>query len=171
MKVKDIMTSDSLKYCGPETKLHEAAKVMRTGNCGTLPVLNAKKQVVGIITDRDICLSIGKDKGLSAIEANVGAVMSPQVHTVLESDDVNIALGKMRANRVGRLPVIDQDGQLKGILSMHDLLAESIENGKPDLSQKSVPGENIFKTIRALSDRYIHRSTSASKNETAKSSS
>ncbi len=171
MKVKDIMTSDSLKYCGPETKLHEAAKIMRTGNCGALPVLNAKKQVVGIITDRDICLSVGKDKGQSAIESNVGATMSQQVYTILESDNVNTALGKMRANRIGRLPVVDQDGQLKGILSLHDLLVESIETGKPDLSQKSVPGENIFKTIRALSDRYFQQSASNSKKTTAQSSS
>lgn len=163
MKVKDIMSSDSLKYCGTETKLHEAAKTMRTGNCGALPVLNSTNQVVGIVTDRDICLTIGKDKGQTAIDTKIGSVMSSEVHTVFESDDIDTALGKMRTNRIGRLPVVDHDGHLKGILSMHDLLAESIESGKPDQSQKSVPGENIFKTIRALSERYFRQTSAGSK--------
>lgn len=61
MKVKDVMTAKSLKTCSPESNLKEAANAMKSANCGVLPVTNHDKKVVGIITDRDICLSLSED--------------------------------------------------------------------------------------------------------------
>ena len=48
MKVKDLITTESLKTCSPETKLHKVAQLMDEGHCGVLPVLNKQKKVIGI---------------------------------------------------------------------------------------------------------------------------
>ncbi|MDH5195194.1 MAG: CBS domain-containing protein [Nitrospira sp.] len=56
MKVHDIMTSDA-QCCGPDTNLAAAAKMMWDSDCGALPVLNAQGRVMGMITDRDICMA------------------------------------------------------------------------------------------------------------------
>ncbi len=58
MKVKDVMTSPVL-FCAPETNLEAAAMIMWESDCGALPVVNHEQQVVGMITDRDICMARG----------------------------------------------------------------------------------------------------------------
>src|SRR5262245_11710178 len=56
MKVKDLMTTD-VKRCSPETNLAAAAKIMWEGDCGAVPVTDERDHVVGVITDRDICIA------------------------------------------------------------------------------------------------------------------
>lgn len=56
-KVKDIMTSNHIMHCIPETKLQSVAKTMKESNLGSLPVIDKDNKVIGIITDRDVCLA------------------------------------------------------------------------------------------------------------------
>jgi CBS domain-containing protein len=153
MKVKDVMTSEKLQYCSTETKLHNAAKVMKKANCGALPVLDSSRKVIGIVTDRDICLTLADRQIKPHAELNVGDIVSQKLYSVRTEDDLAQALSKMRTYKVGRLPVTDQSGTLQGMLTIHDLLSKSL-NGQPDLGKFTATGENVAKTIKALADRY-----------------
>lgn len=158
MKVKEIMIADSLEYCSPTTKLQSAAKAMKEANCGALPVVNKENKVIGIITDRDICLSLADKDTKPFDKRNVGEVISKNVFSVKTDDDVETALRQMRINQVGRLPVVDRSGKLKGILSLHNLLSYSLD-GKAKLGEVMDSGESIAETVKALTDRYAKKKT------------
>lgn len=87
-------------------------------------------------------------------QVTVNEVMEKKVHTVKETDDLNIALKQMRSNHVGRLPVVNQEGKLTGILSLHNVIAKTLDT-KKNLGDISSPGENVVKTIKAVTDRYL----------------
>ncbi len=153
MKVKEIMTKQGVQYCTPETRLHNAARMMKSANCGALPVLDDNKQVVGIVTDRDICLSLAQKSTKAPGQLTVADIMTKKVATVSPDADLDIALREMRTKKIGRLPVVDDEGKLKGIISLHNLLSKST-NGKTGLRGSAGDGESILKTVQALSDRY-----------------
>ena len=153
MKVKEIMTASSLQFCSPETKLHNAARAMKKANCGVLPVVDKNKKVVGMVTDRDICLSLANKQKKPLSKQNVGDIISSKVFSVKAEDDLKTALKQMRTHKIGRLPVVDKSGKLKGILSVHNLLSNSL-NGEAGLGSVSETDENIARTVKALADSY-----------------
>lgn len=120
MKVKDVMTVD-VKACRPETNLAEAVKIMWDLDCGTLPVVNSERKVVGMITDRDICIAVAT-RGRRAERIAVREVAGGNVYTCTAGDEVTAALQTMKAQKVRRLPVVDLEGRLKGILSLNDVV-------------------------------------------------
>ena len=147
MKVQDIMTSD-VQCCGPDTNLAAAAKMMWDSDCGALPVLNVQGQVMSMITDRDICMAAAT-KNKPASDITVWETVSGKAYTCHLSDDVHTALDIMKRERVRRLPVVDEDGVLQGIIAMNDfvLLAGEAKGGKaPALSH-----EDVVRTMKAIS--------------------
>ena len=147
MNVQDIMTSD-VQCCGPDTNLAAAAKMMWDSDCGALPVLNVQGQVMGMITDRDICMAAAT-KNKPAWDITVWETVSGKVYTCHMSDDVHTALDIMKREKVRRLPVVDEDGVLQGIVAMNDfvLLAGEAKGGKaPALSY-----EDVVRTMKAIS--------------------
>src|ERR1035437_7519470 len=100
MKVKDLMTTSSLKYCSEDTKLRNVAKLMEEGNCGVLPVLDKNKKVIGIVTDRDLALALAKKHDGSAAKIEVAEIMTKKVHSILEDDKITDALKEMRLNKI-----------------------------------------------------------------------
>lgn len=101
MKVHDIMTEPPLT-CGPETSLAVAARLMREADYGTLPVVDSRGRLVGIITDRDICLAVA-GSNRNAINIAVREAMTQKVISALLDDDVHSALATMKGARVRRL--------------------------------------------------------------------
>jgi CBS domain-containing protein len=150
MKVQDIMTSD-VQCCSPETNLAAAAKMMWDSDCGALPVLNVQSQVMSIITDRDICMAAAT-KNRSASDITVWETVSGKAHTCHLSDDVYTALDMMKREKIRRLPVVDEDEVLQGIVSMNDfvLLAGETKGGKPP----ALSYEDVVRTMKAIS---VHR--------------
>ena len=147
MNVQDIMTSD-VQCCGPDTNLAAAAKMMWDSDCGALPVLNVQGQVMGMITDRDICMAAAT-KNKPAWDITVWETVSGKVYTCHMSDDVHTALDIMKREKVRRLPVVDEDGILQGIVAINDfvLLAGEAKGGKaPALSY-----EDVVRTMKAIS--------------------
>jgi CBS domain-containing protein len=147
MTVQDIMTSD-VQCCGPDTNLAEAAKMMWDSDCGALPVLNVQGRVVGMITDRDICMAAAT-KNKPACDITVWETVSGKAHTCHMSDDVHTALDIMKREKIRRLPVVDEEGVLQGIVAMNDvvLLAGEAKWGKaPALSY-----EDVVRTLKAIS--------------------
>ncbi len=125
MKVREIMTSD-VKTCRPETNLAEAVKLMWERDCGVLPVVRSDGKVSGMITDRDICAAIAT-RGRTADRIAVSEVTGTggQACTCAPDDDAIVALQRMKAQRVRRLPVVDAQGRLKGILSLNDVVTRA----------------------------------------------
>jgi CBS domain-containing protein len=147
MKAKEVMTSN-VQTCMPETSLATAAMMMWEKDCGVLPVVNVSDKVVGMITDRDICMGAAtKQRDPSTIA--VAEVISGNAYGCEPDDDVRQALKTMKEKRVRRLPVIDADGKLHGILSLNDAVLGAKENGakKQDLSYGDVM--QTFKAICA----------------------
>jgi CBS domain-containing protein len=119
MKVRDIMV-ETPKFCRPESNLIAAAETMSVSNCSLLPVVDQEGKVVGIITDRDICMTLaGKNQKPSDIR--VRDAMSNRVPTCALDDDLKTALEKMEKSRVRRLPVVGRDGSLVGMVSLGDV--------------------------------------------------
>lgn len=148
MKTKEVMTP-KVQTCMPETSLATAAMMMWESDCGVLPVVNVSAEVVGMITDRDICMGAASKRRDPATIA-VSEVISGETYTCQADDDVRDALMTMKEKRVRRLPVMDSEGNLKGILSMNDVVLRARENGKKlDLSYGDV--------IRAFQGLCAHR--------------
>jgi CBS domain-containing protein len=147
MKVQDIMTSD-VQCCGPDTNLAAAAKMMWDSDCGALPVLNVEGRVMSVITDRDICMATAT-KNRPAADITVWETVSGKAHSCHLSDDVHTALDIMKREKVRRLPVVDEDGILQGIVAMNDfvLLAGEAKGGKT----AALSYEDVVRTMKAIS--------------------
>jgi len=122
MKVKEVMTTD-VKRCSPETNLAAAARIMWEGDCGAVPVTGERDQVVGVITDRDICIAAATRPRTEG-EIPVKEVLSKALYTCEPGDDVRAALETMKSRKIRRLPVVEQ-GRLVGIVSIHDIAVQS----------------------------------------------
>jgi CBS domain-containing protein len=120
MRVKQAMTRD-VRSCDRETDLARVGAMMWEGDCGAVPVTDSMRKVVGIITDRDICMALATRSRLAS-EIRVADVISHRVYTCKPEEDVKDALRTMRERRVRRLPVVDENGMLQGILSLSDLV-------------------------------------------------
>jgi CBS domain-containing protein len=112
MRVSDAMMSTPYR-CHAKANLGAATELMWIGNCGFLPVLNEQAKVVGVITDRDICMALGT-RGVLSGEVTVGEAMSRSVYFCAPEDDVHVALRTMREEHVRRLPVITKEGRSWG---------------------------------------------------------
>jgi CBS domain-containing protein len=138
MKVKEIMTADP-GFCFGVDSLTKAAMIMWQRDCGAVPVVNAENQVVGVITDRDICIAAAsQDRKASEIRAF--ELCDGRVWTVSPDDDVRDAIKFMRKFQVRRLPVTDDGDRLVGMLTIADVVnaAGSKKKGKA-LRKKVLP--------------------------------
>ena len=146
MKVKEIMSTNA-KVCTLTDNLSAAAGLMWENDCGILPVVAEGGKVVGLITDRDICMAATlKNRNLSNVA--VEDVISGKVFACKPEEDVRSALKTMQENKVRRLPVIAADRKLEGILSMNDVVLkaeEAKEKKAPELSYGDVV--NTYKSI------------------------
>lgn len=116
----------SVVIASPEESVREGARRMATKNVGSLVVLDGDGRPTGILTDRDIAIRcVAGD--LDPDGTSVGDVMTSPVETVHVSDSIEDALGLMAASGTRRLPVVDTEHQLVGILSLDDVLELLIE--------------------------------------------
>lgn len=127
MKVRDIMTTD-VSSCLQESNVADVAKTMWDRDCGILPIVTSEGRVIGMITDRDICIAVAT-KGRTADRISVREVSASHVYSCLPDDDVSAALETMKARKVRRLPVVDEQGHLRGIVSMNDILLHASGKG------------------------------------------
>ncbi|MBI2922650.1 MAG: CBS domain-containing protein [Planctomycetes bacterium] len=116
--------SGSARVCQADTKLAEAAKTMWDADCGMLPVVDRDRKVTGAITDRDICLAIAT-RGAKALEQRAGDHVQLKLVTCTADEEVGAALKKMAKHQVRRLPVVDADGRIAGVFSLHDAVRQS----------------------------------------------
>ncbi len=122
MLIKDIMSKE-VEVVTPETLLHEVAKKMAQRDCGS--VLVAKDdRLVGVITDRDLairCVALSHDP----VETTADQVMTREILYCKENDDADDVARNMQLNKVRRMPVLNADKRLVGIVSLGDLASHS----------------------------------------------
>jgi CBS domain-containing protein len=126
MQIRSMMSED-IKYCRENENLDCAAALMWNHDIGSVPVVDAERRVVGMITDRDVCMA-AYTQGKRLAEIPVDQVMSNQIVTVGPDDTLPAAERLMREAQVRRLPVTDREGRLIGVVSQNDLLREAAEN-------------------------------------------
>jgi CBS domain-containing protein len=148
MRVKELMTSD-VKSCSMDTNLAAAAKIMWDSDCGVVPVADEHGRVVGVITDRDICIAAATRARVEG-EIPVRDVISKVVYTCAASDDVRQALETMRLRKVRRLPVVDHAGRLAGIVSVHDIALGARSHKSLDIQPEAVLDTYIAITAPAV---------------------
>jgi CBS domain-containing protein len=145
MKVRELMTPSPLS-CSLGTTLAKVAKLMWEVDCGVIPVVDDQGRVTGIITDRDMCIFVAA-QDLPARQIQVGTVASKDVFTCLADDDVVAALETMKQKRVRRLPVVDGQGVLVGMLSFTDIALAGFKTGK------NVASRALVETYKAICER------------------
>ena len=141
MKVREIMTTE-VGTCTPDTNLAEAAGVLWARDCGVLPVVDTNGRVTGVVTDRDLCIA-GATKGRVMSRIAVGEIASATLHAVGPDDEVAHALTVMRTHRVRRLPVTGPEGDLRGIVSIHDILLRA--------DRRAISADAIVEALRGIS--------------------
>ena len=119
MRVRDCMTTD-LVTCHPEDSDAHAARLMWERDCGVLPVVDDSDRVVGMVTDRDICMG-AYTKGETFSSLRVRDAMASDVHECRPTDALEEALNVMARHQVRRIPVVDDQQRLVGLLSMNDV--------------------------------------------------
>lgn len=122
MHAKDIMTKD-VHYIYPDTTVTEAAILMRERNWGCIPV-GENEKLIGMLTDRDIVIRvIAEEKDPTTTK--VRQAMTPQIIYGFEDDTTEICAQRMRENKIRRLPILNKDKRLVGIVTLGDLAMRS----------------------------------------------
>ncbi len=140
MKVKKLMKTD-VGCCSSDDDLTKVIGIMLLKDCGAVPVVDDENKLVGIVTDRDICLAIGKlDQKTS--EINIGDIMKNRIVACSADDELKTALKKLKRFKVRRLPVVDKNRKIVGILSITDFLVSL----KKDKSIR----KKVYSTLKAI---------------------
>jgi len=120
-KCKEVMTKDPV-CCLPDDSVAKAAELMKSENIGSIPVVESKQsqKLLGIVTDRDLALKIVA-AALDAKSTTVKTVMTHEVVTCRADDDLQKALDAMAEHQLRRIPVVDHDNKIVGIIAQADV--------------------------------------------------
>lgn len=139
MNISQVMTPD-VKVVSPTDSLQSAALLMRENDFGLLPV-EKEDRLIGMLTDRDITIRAVAE-GLSPMETEVQQVMTSEVEYIFADYPVEEAARYMSELQVRRLPVVDRDHRLVGIVSLGDLALSEQQSAGEALNSISQPGES-----------------------------
>ena len=153
MKVEQIM-SRPVVTCTVEDSANRAAQLMWDHDIGAVVVLDAAQRVAGIITDRDVCMA-AYTRGATLSQIPVGEVMSKSVAVIQQDDGIGLAEAQMRTRKVRRLPVVDANDRLVGIIALNDVAREAaLQRGR---KTPEVPGDEVVTTLGAICEpRFAH---------------
>jgi CBS domain-containing protein len=118
---KEVMTSNPV-CCLPDQPVHDVAQLMKSEGVGSIPVIENREshQLIGILTDRDLALKVIA-AGWDPAKAKVRDVMKHNPFTCLQSDDVQMAVDLMASHQVRRIPVVEQNNRIVGIIAQGDI--------------------------------------------------
>jgi len=136
MRISECMTRD-VQLVSPDDTIERAAQMMGSADTGVLPVSDGER-LVGMITDRDIAIR-GVAEGCGP-DARVGDIMSQEVKYCFDDADTDEVLDNMAQIQVRRMPVVDHDKRLVGIVSLSDLDHQAPDRGGEALRGITQPG-------------------------------
>jgi CBS domain-containing protein len=136
------MTKDPV-CCLPNDSVAKAAELMKSEDIGSIPVIDNEqtRKLVGIVTDRDLALKIVAE-GLDAKSTKVETVMTRKVVTCLADDDLQKALDAMAEHQLRRIPVVDDDNKILGIIAQADVATRVDEPEKTAEMVKEISQAN-----------------------------
>jgi CBS domain-containing protein len=141
MTVKEVMNT-AVATCAPEGDLGTVIKIMRERDCGFLPVVDSHGVVVGVVTDRDVCLAAGATHR-PVTRLSVKETMSHPVFSCFAGEHLKTVLVTMAKHRVRRLPVLNKSGHLEGVLSLDDIVQAPPSRSAPT-------AEDIVAALKAI---------------------
>ncbi len=150
MKVSEVMTK-APAYCSAGATLAAAAEIMWNRNCGFLPVVSPQQRVVGVITDRDMCIAMATRNRLPS-QVTVQEISSVVIHSCQPDEDIQAAMKTMADKKVRRLPVMEADGRLMGVLSLDDIILHADAQARGSLSPEFILG-----TLRKLYESQLRQ--------------
>jgi CBS domain-containing protein len=119
MNIQEIMSKPAVT-CRPSDTLNIAAQLMWQHDCGAIPVVNDDNSVVGMITDRDICMAT-YTRGSAPQAIQISDAMAKQVFSCHPDESLDAAERLMSDNQIRRIPVVDGDNRPVGLLSLNDI--------------------------------------------------
>ena len=136
-KCDEVMTKNPV-CCLPNDVVAKVAQLMKSENVGSIPVIENEqaKKLIGIVTDRDLTLKVVAE-GLDSKSIKAEAVMTLEVVTCLADDDLQKALDVMAKHQLRRIPVIDKDHKVVGIIAQADV---AIRLNQPEKTAEMVKG-------------------------------
>jgi CBS domain-containing protein len=127
MKVRDVMTRPAC-VCTADTLLDEASRRMERSGCGTLVVVDSQRRITGILTDRDIAVAIGKTS-VHQSQIPVRDAVTQPVYTCTSDETLATVVERMADARVRRLPVVDEEGRVQGVVLIDDIVLWAVPDG------------------------------------------
>ncbi len=150
MKIQEIMRRE-VCVVRQDDNLNTAAQVMWENDCGCLPVItaNGNGAVIGMLSDRDICMA-AYTQGKPLIEIPVSVAMAHSVLSCKATDDLALAEAMMREARIHRIPVVDDNGAVVGLVSLSDIARNSLNlgDGKVALGTQA----EVTRTLAAITE-------------------
>lgn len=153
MRVSELMSTPAVT-CREQDTLHLAAGLMLDRDCGAIPVVDMNDSIIGMITDRDICMA-AHATGRSLREIAVAEITSGNVFSVDASDTVGRAAEVMREHQVRRLPVVDIQDRIVGVISLIDIARAGQDEAGQDI--KSVTSAVLLRTLAAIGEPPVGR--------------
>ena len=135
MIVKTFMTDHVEALTKEDTALH-VSRLMKKHDIGCLPVIDEDSHVIGMVTDRDIVVRVFAD--ILPMNTKVESFMTCPVTCVNETDEIGVTISKMCEHQVRRLPVIDHNQTLVGMISLSDLAIHELTNERSQVVLSSV---------------------------------
>lgn len=136
MRIQQIM-SQPVVTCGPDDTLNTAARLLWEHDVGALPVVGPDGRVIGIVTDRDICMA-AYTQGSALASIPVSSAMARQVFSCRPEDAVEAAERLMSEKQVRRVPVVDSEHRPIGMLSLNDVAREAATSTKKNGSDREI---------------------------------
>jgi CBS domain-containing protein len=137
MKAQDIMAKNPTSV-NPDTSVQEAAKLMQREDVGVLPVVESGSgRLVGVVTDRDIAIRVVAE-GQDATQSRVQDAMSSNVKTCKPDDDVDDIMDVMAREQVRRVPIVNDRGELLGVVSQADIVREAKDDDKAERTVEKI---------------------------------
>lgn len=137
MKIQDIMSTDPSTVT-PDTPITEAARLMKDHNVGMLPVVESEgsRRLVGVVTDRDITIRHVAEGHTS--DCPVREAMTDNVSTCQAGENIDTVMNLMAQEQVRRIPIVDERGELIGIVSQADIVLEGGDGSKAEQTVEKI---------------------------------
>lgn len=119
LRIAALMTSRP-RCASVDASLAEVAGIMKAADCGIVPIVDERERLIGVVTDRDIVVRACA-AGKSPKETRVVDVMSREVATALPDEDVRAVIARMAQRQVRRIPVVDGEGRVVGLVALADI--------------------------------------------------
>ncbi|HXT68766.1 MAG TPA: CBS domain-containing protein [Vicinamibacterales bacterium] len=148
MQIKDIM-SHPVVTCSTAAMADEAARLMWENDCGIVPIVDADGHLSGVITDRDLCMA-AYTQGMALAAIPVTSAMAGHVAAAHVDDSVESVESLMRASQIRRVPILDRNDRLAGIVAMNDLARLAVRSHRNGVDRE------LVKTMAAVCQPRAH---------------